>query len=150
MVPVTGFHHQFCRIINLVGGDLVQVGELLDGEEGLLLSYTCGIIVELVEVYEGLEYREEKGGWYRVVGYVSAMGVWGVGSPIRGISARRALWSPYYVCIAVVVVGSGWLASVGMRINQWFWGVLVGVYVGVSGSPKCVRCVSVRRSARGL
>ena len=41
-------------------------------------------------------------------------------------------------------------ASFGMRIGQWSRGVLVRVYVGVSGSPKWVRCVFVRRSARGL
>ena len=85
-----------------------------------------------------------------MVGYVSTMGVWGMRSPVWGISARRALWSLYSVCIAVMVVVSGWHTSVGMRINQWSRGVVVGVYVGVSGSPKCVNCVSVRRSARGL
>ena len=94
--------------------------------------------------------REIEVGWSRVVGYVSTMGVWGMGSPIWGISARRALWSLYSVCIVVVVLGGGWRASVGMRINQWSKGVLVGVYVGVSGSLKCVSCVSVMRSARGL
>jgi len=81
---------------------------------------------------------------------VSTMGVWGVGSPIWGISARTALWSLYSVCIAVVVVVSGWRTSVGMRINQWSRGVIVGMYVGVSGSPKCVSCASVRSSARVL
>jgi len=85
-----------------------------------------------------------------VVGYVSTVGVWGMGSPIWGISARRALWSLCSVCIAVVVVGGDWRASVGMRINEWSRSVLVGVYVGVSGSPKCVSYVSVMRSARGL
>ena len=84
------------------------------------------------------------------MGYVAVMGVWSVGSPIWGISARRALLSLYLVCIAVVVVGSGWLASIGMRIGQWSKGMLVGVYVGVGGSPMCVSLVSVRRSDRGL
>ena len=41
-----------------------------------------GVIAELIEVYEGFGYREVEGGWSRVVGYVSTMGVWGVGSPI--------------------------------------------------------------------
>ncbi len=52
--------------------------------------------------------------------------------------------------IAVVVVGGGCCVSIGMRINQWSRGVLFGVYVGVRGSPKCVSCVSLMRSARGL
>ena len=91
-----------------------------------------------------------KGGWSRVVGYVSTMGVWGMGSPIWGTSARRDLWSLNSVCIAVVVVGGGWRAAVGMRINQWSRGVLFEMYVGVCGSPKCLSCVSVMRSARGL
>jgi hypothetical protein len=149
VVAVNGFYNNFGRYVDFVGGDLVRVGELLDGE-GLLLSGTCGFIAELLEVYEGLGYREDKGGWSRVVGYVSTMRVWGVGSPIWGISARRALWSLFSACIAVVVVGGGWRASVGMRINQWTRGVLVGVYVGASGSPKCVNFVSVRKSASGL
>ena len=50
----------------------------------------------------------------------------------------------------VVMVGRGWGASFGMHVSQWSKGVLVGVHVGVSGSPKWVRCVSVTRSARGL
>ena len=57
-------------------------------------------------------YQENEGGWSPVVGYVSIMGVWGVGSPIWGISARRALWSLNSVCIAVVVLGGGWRASI--------------------------------------
>ena len=73
-----------------------------------------------------------------------------MGSPIWDISARRDLWSLYSVFNVVVMVGSGWRASFGMRISQWSKGVLVRVFVGVSGSPKCVRCVSVRRFARGL
>jgi len=78
------------------------------------------------------------------------MGVWRVVSPIWDISAMRALWSLYSVLNVVVMVGRGWGDSYGMRISQWAKGVLVGVYVGVSGSPRWVRCVSVRRSARGL
>ena len=101
------------------------------------MSGTRGFIAELVEVYEGLGYRENKGGWSRVVGYVSVMGGLGVRSPIWGISARRALWSLNSVGIAVVVVSGGRCASVGMRTNQWSKGVLVGLYVGVRRSPKC-------------
>ena len=110
----------------------------------------CGIIAELIEVYEMFGYREVKGGWSRVVGYVYVMGMWVVGSPSLGLSARRALWSLHSVCIAVVVVDSGWRASISMRISQWSKGVLVGVYVGVGGSPTRVSCVSVRKSDRGL
>ena len=83
-----------------------------------------------------------------MVGYVSTEGIWGLESPTWGISARRALWSLYSVRKVVVVVGRG--TSVGIRISQWSSGELVGMKVGVSGSPKCVRDVSVRRSARGL
>ena len=115
------------------------------------MSDTCGFIAKLVEVYEWLGYREDKGGGgFRVVGYVSVMGVWGARSPIWGISARRAWWSLNSVCIAIVIVGGGCCASVGMRINQWSRGALFGVYMGVSGSPKCLSCVSVLRSARSL
>jgi hypothetical protein len=85
-----------------------------------------------------------------VVGYVSVMGIWGARSPIWGISAGRALWSLNSVGIAVVVVCDGYCASVGMRTNLWSRSVLFGVYVGVSGSPKCLSYVSVIRSARGL
>jgi hypothetical protein len=85
-----------------------------------------------------------------VVGYMSAIGVWGVRSPIWGISAKRALWSLNSVCIAVVVVGGGCCASDGVRISQWSRGALFRVYVGVSGSPKCLSCGFVMRSARGL
>ena len=60
----------------------------------------------------------------------------GCGSPIWDISARRALWLLNSVCIVVVIVGDGCCASVDMRINQWSRGALLGVYVGVSGSPK--------------
>ena len=85
-----------------------------------------------------------------MAGCVSTMGVWGVRSPIWGISARRAMWSLNSVCIAVVGVAGGWCASDGMRINQWSRGVLFGVYVSVSESSKCLSCVSVMRAARGL
>ena len=85
-----------------------------------------------------------------MVGYVSAMGVSGARSPIWGIYARRALWSLNSVCCAVVEVGGSCCAIAGILMNQWSRGVLFGVYVGVRGSPKCFRCVFVRRSARGL
>ncbi len=87
------------------------------------MSGACGVIAKWVEVYEGFGYREDKGGWSRVVGYVSAMGGSGARSPIWGISARRALWSLDSVGIAVVIVGGGCCASVGMRIIQWPRGV---------------------------
>ena len=70
-----------------------------------------------------------------------------LGSPIWGISAGRALWSLSSVRIVVVVV-CGWGVSFGMRSSQWSIGELVGVYVGVSGSPTGVSIVSVRKPAR--
>ena len=60
VVAIDGLHYHFCRYVDLVGGDLCRVGELLDGEQGLFLSGTCGFIAELVEVYEGFGYREDK------------------------------------------------------------------------------------------
>ncbi len=55
----------------------------------------------------------------------------------------------YYVrSVVVVVYGRG--VSFGMRISQWSNGELVGLYVGVSGSPTDVSIVSARRSARDL
>ena len=49
-----------------------------------------------------------KGGWARVVGCVSTLVVWAMGSPTWAISAKRALWSLYSVCnVVVVVVGRG-------------------------------------------
>ena len=93
------------------------------------MSDACGFNAELIEVYEGLGHREDKGGWSRVVGYAFTMGRTGVRSPIRGISARRALWSLNSVGITVVVVGGGCCDFVGMRVNRWSRGVLFGVYV---------------------
>ena len=72
-----------------------------------------------------------------------------MGSPIWGMSAKRALWSLYSVRSVVVAV-CDWGVSFGMRSSQWSIGELVGVYVGVSGSPTGVSFVSVRRSARDL
>ena len=37
-----------------------------------------------------------------------------------------------------------------MRINQWYNGELVGVYIGASSSPTGVRIMPARRSARDL
>ena len=98
----------------------------------------------------GFGIERMKVGWSRVVWYVSTLGLWAMGSPTWAISARRALWSLYSVFSVVVMVGRGLEASFGMRNSQWSKGVFVGVYVGVSVFPKWVRCVSVRRSARGL
>jgi len=66
----------------------------------------------------GLGIGRWKGGLSRVVGYVSTAGGWEVGSPMWGISARRALWSLYSVRSVVVVEGGSWGASFGMRISQ--------------------------------
>ena len=75
----------------------------------------------------GLGIGRLKGGRSRVVGYVSTLRIWGVGSPIWDISTRKALWSLYSVLNVVVVAGSGWRASFGMRISHWSKGVLIGV-----------------------
>ena len=94
------------------------------------MSCACCVVTELVEVYEKFGNREDKGGWSRVVGYVSILGGSGASSPIWEISARRTLWSLNSVDIAVVIVCGGCYVSVGMRSNQWSRGVLVG------GSPR--------------
>ena len=83
-----------------------------------------------------------KEGWSCMVGYVSPERDWEGGSPICGISARRALWSLYFVCIVVVVVGA-WCAYVGIHISQWSSGEIVWVKVKVSGSPTWVSSVCV-------
>ena len=90
-----------------------------------------------------------KGGWSRVVGNCLVCEVCGLGSPSCGISRSRAWWSLKSVRMIVVVVAGGF-AFVGMRSNQWSSGELVGVKVGRRGSPKCVRDVLRRKSARGL
>jgi len=51
----------------------------------------------------GIERMKKR--WSRVVGYVSTLGVWTMGSPTWAISARRALWSLYSVFNAGVMVG---------------------------------------------
>ena len=83
------------------------------------------------------------------MGCGSTKGRWRLGSPIWGISARRALWSLYSVR-SVVVVDFGWGISFGIRSSQWSIGELVGVYVGVSVSPMGVSIVYVKRPARDL
>ena len=85
-----------------------------------------------------------------MVGYASVMRGAGARYPIWGISARRALWSLNSVGIVMVIVGVDCCACVGIRNNQWSKGVLVAVYVGVRGSPRCCSCVSAMKSARGL
>jgi hypothetical protein len=55
-----------------------------------------------------------------------------------------------YFVHRIVVDVCGWGVSLGMRNIQWSIGELVGVYVGLSGSPTGVSIVSVRRSARAL
>ena len=52
--------------------------------------------------------------------------------------------------IAVVIVGVVRSASAGSRSSQWSRGVLVGAYVGVRGSPRCLRLELVMKSAKGL
>ena len=88
------------------------------------MGYACGVGTELIEVYAGFGYREDKGGgWSRVVGYMSAMGESVASSSIWGISASRTLWSLNSVGIAVVIVGGGCCVVVGMRSSQWSRGV---------------------------
>ncbi len=98
----------------------------------------------------GLGIGRIKGGWSRVVGYVSVEGGSGARSPIWGIPAKRAWWSLNSVGIAVVIAGGVCSASVGIRSSQWSRGVSGRVYVGVRGSPRCWSWVSVIKSARGL
>ncbi len=52
----------------------------------------------------GLGIGRINGGWSRVVGYVSVEGGLGAGSPIWGISAKRAWWSLNSVGLAVVIL----------------------------------------------
>ena len=98
----------------------------------------------------GLGIGRINGGWSRVVGYVSVEGGLGVGSPIWGISAKRAWWSLNSVGIAVVIAGVVRSASAGSRSSQWSRGVLVGAYVGVRGSPRCLSLELVMKSAKEL
>ena len=74
------------------------------------------------------------GGGWRGVGFGSSKGEWKWGSLIWGMPVRRAVWSMYSVRSVVVVV-SGWGVSFVTRISQWSNGDLIGVYVGVIGSP---------------
>ena len=98
----------------------------------------------------GLGIGRIKGGWSRVVGYVSVEGGPGARSLVWGISAKRAWWSLNSVGIAVVIAGGVCNASVGSCSSQWSRGVSVGVYVGVRGSPRCWSCEFVMKFARGL
>ncbi len=77
-------------------------------------------------------------------------GRWGLRYPIWGISAHMALWSLQLVLVGAVVVGGSWDVSSRMRISQWFKGELVWMKIGMCGSPKCARDVSVIKSASGL
>ena len=98
----------------------------------------------------GLGIGRIKGGWSRVVGYVSVEGGPGARSLVWGISANRAWWSLNSVGIAVVIAGVVRSASAGSRSSQWSRGVLVGAYVGVRGSPRCLSFEYVMKSVKGL
>ncbi len=79
MVSVNGFHHHFCRYVDLIGGDSVRAEELLDGVKGILLGYTCGIVSELIEVYDEFFFREVEGGLVLLCGvsvYLRSMWSW--------------------------------------------------------------------------
>ncbi len=54
------------------------------------MSYSCGVIAELVEIYEGFGYREDEGGVVSSGRVCIRGGGSGARSPIWGISARRA------------------------------------------------------------
>jgi hypothetical protein len=54
------------------------------------------------------------------------------------------------VASAVVVVSGREVASSGMRISQWSSGELVGMKVGVGGSPTCNSDVFVRKFVKAL
>ncbi len=60
VVAVYSLHYHFCCYVDLVGGDLFRVGELLDDEKGLFLCSSCGRVSYLVEVDQGLGYWEDK------------------------------------------------------------------------------------------
>jgi hypothetical protein len=62
VVGVYGFYHHFCRNVYLVSGNVCRLCEVLYGEKGFILSCSCDVVSELVEVYEGFRYGEEKGG----------------------------------------------------------------------------------------
>jgi hypothetical protein len=121
----------------------------LDCEKFLLLGYARVVVAELVEVYnKGFGDREVKGRMVACGGVCVYSGGGGTGSLIWGISARRALWSLSFVRNVVEVVGGSWGASDGKRISQWSSGELVGMQVGVCGSPTCVSSVAFKRSSR--
>ena len=62
MIAVCSLQYYFCCYVDLGGGGLFRGGELLDGEWGLFLSGSRGVITELVEDYTGLGYREDEWG----------------------------------------------------------------------------------------
>ena len=71
-------------------------------------------------------------------------------SPIFGMCAVSALWSLYFVSVAVVVARSQWECSRGgRRMSQWSSGEAVGVMVGVCGSPIGISDVVSQNSPRG-
>ncbi len=60
VVASDGFYYHFCRYVYLVGGDVFRFRELLNDEKGLFLGCACGVIAELVEIYEGFGYWVDK------------------------------------------------------------------------------------------
>ena len=83
-----------------------------------MLGYAGVVIAELIEVYERFGDRKVKGRMVVCSGICVYRGGWKIGSPIWGISARRALWSLCYVLSVVEVVDGSWDAPVDMRVSQ--------------------------------
>jgi hypothetical protein len=79
-------------------------------------------------------------GWSRVVGMLDRVCVkCNDASPIWGIDIDKARWSLWLVSEAVMVASVDWkCADGGRRRSRWSRGELVGMYVGVWGSPMWV------------
>ncbi len=56
VVGIYGLYHHFSRYVYLVCGDMFRVCELLNCEKGLVMGCSCGVVAELVEIYEGFGY----------------------------------------------------------------------------------------------
>ncbi len=62
MVSVYRFHHHLSRYVYLVCCNVFRLNELLNYVEGRVMSRSCGVVAELVEVNEGFgEWEDEWG-----------------------------------------------------------------------------------------